>query len=88
MVVGAGVAGLAAIQAAKNLGAIVTSFDVRAAAAEQVEAMGARFLKVDVDEDGSGAGKFFFSFSPPPLCCRHPFLLLILFYFSILFHSF
>ena len=58
MVVGAGVAGLAAIQAAKNLGAIVTSFDVRAAAAEQVEAMGAKFLKVDFDEDGSGAGGY------------------------------
>jgi NAD(P) transhydrogenase len=58
MVVGAGVAGLAAIQAAKSLGAIVTSFDVRAAAAEQVEAMGARFLKVEIDEDGSGAGGY------------------------------
>ena len=39
MVVGAGVAGLAAIQTAKNLGAIVTAFDA-AAAAEQVESMG------------------------------------------------
>jgi NAD(P) transhydrogenase len=58
MVVGAGVAGLAAIQAAKNLGAIVTSFDVRAAAAEQVEAMGAKFLSVDFEEDGSGAGGY------------------------------
>jgi H+-translocating NAD(P) transhydrogenase len=64
MVVGAGVAGLAAIQAAKNLGAIVTSFDVRAAAAEQVEAMGAKFLKVEVEEDGSGAGGYAKEMSP------------------------
>jgi H+-translocating NAD(P) transhydrogenase len=58
MVVGAGVAGLAAIQTAKNLGAIVTSFDVRSAAAEQVESMGAQFLKVEFEEDGSGAGGY------------------------------
>eukprot|EP00945_MAST-04E_sp_MAST-4E-sp1_P004475 g4475.t1 len=58
MVVGAGVAGLAAIQSAKNLGAIVTAFDVRAAAAEQVESMGAQFLKVEFEEDGSGAGGY------------------------------
>lgn len=58
MVVGAGVAGLAAIQAAKALGAIVTSFDVRAASKEQVEAMGAKFLDVDFEEDGSGAGGY------------------------------
>jgi len=56
--VGAGVAGLAAIQAAKNLGAIVTSFDVRSAAKEQVESMGATFLKVESEEDGSGAGGY------------------------------
>lgn len=64
MVVGAGVAGLAAIQAAKNLGAIVTSFDVRSAAAEQVEAMGAKFLKVEINEDGSGAGGYAKEMSP------------------------
>jgi NAD(P) transhydrogenase len=64
MVVGAGVAGLAAIQAAKNLGAVVSSFDVRAAAAEQVESMGARFLKVEVEEDGSGAGGYAKEMSP------------------------
>lgn len=64
MVVGAGVAGLASIQTAKNLGAIVSSFDVRAAAAEQVESMGARFLKVDFEEDGSGAGGYAKEMSP------------------------
>ena len=45
LVVGAGVAGLAAIQTAKNMGAIVRAFDVRAAAREQVESMGAEFLQ-------------------------------------------
>ena len=64
MVVGAGVAGLAAIQTAKNLGAIVTAFDVRAAAAEQVESMGAQFLKVALEEDGSGAGGYAKEMSP------------------------
>lgn len=58
LVLGGGVAGLAAIQAAKNMGAVVRGFDVRAAAAEQIEAMGATFLKVDFEEDGSGAGGY------------------------------
>jgi NAD(P) transhydrogenase len=58
LVLGGGVAGLAAIQTAKNMGAIVRGFDVRAAAAEQIEAMGAQFLKVDFEEDGSGAGGY------------------------------
>ena len=54
LVVGAGVAGLAAIQLAKKKGAIVAGFDVRAAAKEQVESVGARFLEVTLKEDGSG----------------------------------
>lgn len=58
LVMGAGVAGLAAIQTAKNMGAIVRAFDVRPAAKEQVESMGATFLEVDYDEDGSGAGGY------------------------------
>jgi len=58
LVCGTGVAGLAAIQAAKNLGAIVNAFDVRAAAAEQVQSMGATFLKVESEEDGSAAGGY------------------------------
>lgn len=58
LVVGAGVAGLAAIQLAKKKGAIVAGFDVRAAAKEQVESCGARFLEVPVTEDGSGSGGY------------------------------
>jgi H+-translocating NAD(P) transhydrogenase len=58
LVVGAGVAGLAAMQLAKKKGAIVYGFDVRAAAKEQVESVGAKFLEVDFKEDGSGAGGY------------------------------
>lgn len=58
LVCGAGVAGLAAIQAAKNMGAIVSAFDVREAAAEQVESMGAKFLKVESSESGDGGGGY------------------------------
>ena len=64
LVVGAGVAGLAAIQAAKNMGAIVTAFDVRAAAAEQVESIGATFLQVEFEEAGDGAGGYAKEMSP------------------------
>ena len=58
LVLGAGVAGLAAIQTAKNMGAIVRAFDVRPVCKEQVESMGATFLEVDIDEDGSGTGGY------------------------------
>ncbi|GAX18041.1 hypothetical protein FisN_25Hh015 [Fistulifera solaris] len=58
LVLGAGVAGLAAIQTAKNMGAIVRAFDVRPVTKEQVESMGATFLEVDYEEDGSGAGGY------------------------------
>lgn len=58
LVLGAGVAGLAAIQTAKNMGAIVRAFDVRPVTKEQVESMGAEFLTVDYQEDGSGAGGY------------------------------
>lgn len=64
LVVGAGVAGLAAIQLAKKKGAIVYGFDVRAAAKEQVESCGAKFLEVEVKEDGSGAGGYAKEMSP------------------------
>ncbi len=60
----AGVAGLAAIQTAKNMGAIVRAFDVRPVTKEQVEAMGAQFLLVDYEEDGSGAGGYAKEMSP------------------------
>mmetsp|Transcript_17373 Transcript_17373/g.36636 ORF Transcript_17373/g.36636 Transcript_17373/m.36636 type:complete len:1122 (+) Transcript_17373:235-3600(+) len=58
LVLGVGVAGLAAIQTAKNMGAIVRAFDVRAVTKEQVESMGATFLEVDMEEDGAGAGGY------------------------------
>ena len=54
LVVGAGVAGLQAIATAKRLGAVVSAFDVRAAAKEQVESLGAKFIEVVTeDEDNS-----------------------------------
>ena len=53
LVIGAGVAGLAAIGAAKSLGAIVRAFDTRKEVAEQIQSMGAEFLTVEIDEDGS-----------------------------------
>ncbi len=51
LVIGAGVAGLQAIATAKRLGAKVSAFDVRAAAKEQVESLGAAFVEVESDED-------------------------------------
>jgi H+-translocating NAD(P) transhydrogenase subunit alpha len=58
MVIGAGVAGLAAIGAAKNLGAIVRAFDTRPAVKEQVESIGAEFLELEFEEDGTGQGGY------------------------------
>jgi len=57
MVIGAGVAGLAAIGAAGSLGAIVRAFDTRPEVKEQVQSMGAEFLELDFEEEaGSGDG--------------------------------
>ncbi|NNL92026.1 MAG: Re/Si-specific NAD(P)(+) transhydrogenase subunit alpha, partial [Saprospiraceae bacterium] len=53
LVIGAGVAGLAAIGTANSLGAIVRAFDTRKEVAEQIESMGAQFLTVEIEEDGS-----------------------------------
>lgn len=64
LVIGAGVAGLAAIGAAKGLGAQVRAFDTRAAVKEQVESMGATFLEVDFEEDGDGKGGYAKVMSP------------------------
>ena len=59
MVIGAGVAGLSAIGAAKSMGAIVRAFDTRPEVKEQVESMDAEFLMLDfADEDGSGDGGY------------------------------
>ena len=54
LVLGAGVAGLQAIATARRLGAVVEAYDVRSAAAEQVESLGAKFLKVDVKAEAEG----------------------------------
>ncbi|MFU0444611.1 Re/Si-specific NAD(P)(+) transhydrogenase subunit alpha [Pseudocitrobacter faecalis] len=57
MVIGAGVAGLAAIGAANSLGAIVRAFDTRPEVKEQVQSMGAEFLELDFKEEaGNGDG--------------------------------
>jgi NAD(P) transhydrogenase subunit alpha len=53
LVIGAGVAGLAAIGAANSLGAIVRAFDTRKEVAEQIQSMGASFLTVEIEEDGA-----------------------------------
>ncbi|RBP53137.1 Re/Si-specific NAD(P)(+) transhydrogenase subunit alpha [Arenicella xantha] len=58
LVIGAGVAGLAAIGAAKSMGAIVRAFDTRLEAKEQVESLGGEFLVLEFEEDGSGDGGY------------------------------
>lgn len=64
MVIGAGVAGLAALGTANGLGAIVRAFDTRPEVKEQVESMGAEFLELDFKEEGSGAGGYAKVMSP------------------------
>jgi len=54
LVIGAGVAGLQAIATCKRLGAMVDAYDVRAAAREQIESLGAKFVDTGVSADGSG----------------------------------
>ncbi|KAI0046159.1 PNTB-domain-containing protein [Auriscalpium vulgare] len=58
LVIGAGVAGLSAIATARRLGAIVRGFDTRSAAREQVQSLGAEFIEVEIEEDGSGGGGY------------------------------
>ena len=61
LIVGAGVAGLAAIGAATSLGAMVYAFDVRPEVAEQIESMGAEFVYLDFEEaqsDGAETGGY------------------------------
>jgi H+-translocating NAD(P) transhydrogenase subunit alpha len=64
LVIGAGVAGLAAIGAGKSLGAIVRSFDVRPSVKEQIQSMGAEFLEVKINESGEGEGGYAKEVSP------------------------
>jgi NAD(P) transhydrogenase subunit alpha len=52
LILGAGVAGLQAIATAKRLGGVVSAFDVRAAAKEQVQSLGGKFIEVEAQEDG------------------------------------
>ncbi|KAJ3653849.1 hypothetical protein Zmor_013081 [Zophobas morio] len=58
LVIGGGVAGLAAIGQAKSMGAIVRAFDTRSVVKEQVESMGAEFLTIEIEEEGGTAGGY------------------------------
>jgi NAD(P) transhydrogenase subunit alpha len=58
LVLGAGVAGLQAIATAKRLGAAVQAFDVRSVVKEQIESLGAKFVKLDVDFDAETEGGY------------------------------
>ncbi len=58
LVLGAGVAGLQAIATARRLGAVVSAMDVRDAAREQVESLGAAFVTVEAEEKGEGTGGY------------------------------
>ncbi|KAK3691260.1 hypothetical protein LTR37_018749 [Vermiconidia calcicola] len=58
LVIGAGVAGLSAIATARRMGAIVRGFDTRSAAREQVQSLGAEFIEVEIEEEGSGGGGY------------------------------
>src|SRR3954468_16718295 len=58
LVLGAGVAGLQAIATAKRLGAAVQGFDVRSVVKEQIESLGAKFVKLDLDFDAEAEGGY------------------------------
>ncbi|MCX8112593.1 MAG: Re/Si-specific NAD(P)(+) transhydrogenase subunit alpha [Bacteroidia bacterium] len=58
LVIGAGVAGLQAIATARRLGAQVEAYDIRPAAKEQVESLGAKFLPLTLDESAEGRGGY------------------------------
>ncbi len=58
LIMGAGVAGLQAIATARRMGANVEVFDVRAAAKEQVESLGGRFIEVEAEADAEDAGGY------------------------------
>ncbi|HTM20570.1 MAG TPA: Re/Si-specific NAD(P)(+) transhydrogenase subunit alpha, partial [Kofleriaceae bacterium] len=64
LVIGAGVAGLAAMGAARGLGAVVRAFDTRAAVKDQVRSMGGEFLEVQIQESGDGGGGYAREMSP------------------------
>ena len=59
LVLGAGVAGLQAIATSRRLGAVVSAFDVRSAVEEQIQSLGAKFVKLDIGlEDAEDAGGY------------------------------
>lgn len=58
LVLGAGVAGLQAIATARRLGAVVSAFDTRAAAKEEVQSLGAKFVEVEGAKDDKSAGGY------------------------------
>lgn len=64
LVIGAGVAGLAAVGTARSLGAIVRAFDTRPVVKEQVQSLGAEFLELEFEEDGTGQGGYAKTMSP------------------------
>lgn len=58
IILGAGVAGLQAIATARRLGGNVEAFDVRPEVKEQIQSLGAKFIEIDIGEDGSGTGGY------------------------------
>jgi NAD(P) transhydrogenase subunit alpha len=58
LVLGAGVAGLQAIATAKRLGAVVEAYDVRPAVKEEVQSLGAKFVEIEIQQEGDGAGEY------------------------------
>jgi H+-translocating NAD(P) transhydrogenase subunit alpha len=64
LIIGAGVAGLAALGAARAMGADVRAFDTREAAREQVESLGGKFLTISIQESGDGGGGYAKVMSP------------------------
>jgi H+-translocating NAD(P) transhydrogenase subunit alpha len=64
LIIGAGVAGLSAIAAARGLGAEVRAFDTRSTAREQVQSLGAKFLELEFEEDGETASGYSKVMSP------------------------
>jgi NAD(P) transhydrogenase subunit alpha len=74
LVLGAGVAGLAAVGCAKSLGAIVKAFDTREAVREQVESLGGQFITFTFDEKGEGEGGYAKQMSDAYLAAEQEFI--------------
>jgi NAD(P) transhydrogenase subunit alpha len=74
LVLGAGVAGLAAVGCAKSLGAVVKAFDTREAVREQVESLGGQFIKFEFDEKGEGEGGYAKQMSDAYLAAEQEFI--------------